>query len=88
MLTLNGGAVALRQKEMYGLGKNRTGAGVLNLPQNPDFSGNTCFPADIGGGPQSDCRFDHILQLAHISRPIVRVTTIIDGKRAVLDQDE
>ena len=31
-------------KETNDLGKNRTWAGVLGLRQNPDFSGNTCFP--------------------------------------------
>src|SRR2546422_9105762 len=47
---------------MNGLRKNRTWAGVLDLPQNPDFSGNTCFPDVLirmsGKSPASrTCRF-------------------------------
>ena len=41
----NGGAVGAEAKEMNGLGKNRTWAGVLDLPQNPDFSGFASSPS-------------------------------------------
>ena len=105
---------------MNGLGKNRTWAGVLDLPQNPDFSGfasrffwkhqlpgladshvreTVSFPDLLS--PQSGGRrrcFKSIRAGRNIRHQYavvedheaigLRVSTIIDGKRAVLDQDK